>query len=568
MPLTRQQIEEYRRKYAIQTSPITEEEAPEGLASKVWGSLTSPSSPNSKFGEKLGAITLDTIKGGFDQTIQGLDEAQKARNPLQLIEGTTKAGAGIIGTLFAPLSPIFHPIGKAIEAVADKIGSNQNVQDFANSELGQLTSRIVEDINNLNTMAGGVAGTKVPSRLPTRTTAPKAGVEPPGGGGGGGGFFKDNFGNLKDETGNLIDKSKVTLFGEKAKPGNIDEVIKMADSNSPPAEIRTVSEAITAKPSLTEKWAGISPDIKNRISGKQEKLKEYFDVAHARNNFDTLPTPLEYGAKNVETAVTKMEGVLNDKGSQIGQFREKVSTYQAPIEKLTKIENSFTKELDGLNLEVKKGVIQQKPGTVKRVNSEAEIKALNELYGDWQIVKQGKNLERLIDLRNLFDSKINFAKSTRDVSSALDPLSRNVRKQIASTAAEIVGKSEAAKLKQYSDFIDAYNELKSYSDRKAGSEFLLKQVLSERARTPREVMSAIKEFTGIDLMDDAVMASIATDLIGNSRQKGVFRQEITKAGLDASAVLKGNPSGAIDLMFNFLQKNLVNKEKQFLKAAK
>ena len=48
-----------------------------------------------------------------------------------------------------------------------------------------------------------------------------------------------------------------------------------------------------------------------------------------------------------------------------------------------------------------------------------------------------------------------------------------------------------------------------------------------------------KDFTGIDLMDDAVMSSIATDLIGNSRQKGLFRQEITKAGLDAEALLTG-----------------------------
>ena len=80
--------------------------------------------------------------------------------------------------------------------------------------------------------------------------------------------------------------------------------------------------------------------------------------------------------------------------------------------------------------------------------------------------------------------------------------------------------------------------------------------------------TVIKDRTGIDLMDDAVMSSIATDLIGNSRQKGLFRQEITKAGLDTSALLRGDTSGAISLMFNFLKKSLVNEEKQFLKAAR
>jgi hypothetical protein len=69
-------------------------------------------------------------------------------------------------------------------------------------------------------------------------------------------------------------------------------------------------------------------------------------------------------------------------------------------------------------------------------------------------------------------------------------------------------------------------------------------------------------------MDDAVMSSIATDLIGNARQKGVFRQEVTKAGLDTSALLRGDVSGAINLMMNWGKKALVNEEKQFLKAAR
>lgn len=362
------------------------------------------------------------------------------------------------------------------------------------------------------------------------------------------------------------DKAKLTLFGKEAKQESIDDVIEQADK-ALPSEARQITEEATSKPNLLERWAGIRPDIKNRIKGKQDKLKEYFDVAHARNNFDTLPTPLEHGAKNVDNAVSKLEAVLNDTGSDIGKFRQKVSTYQANIDQVGLVETKFNNELSRLNLEVKNGVIRQKAGTVTKVNSESEIKALNELYGDLQTVKSGPNLERLIDLRNLFDSKINFAKSSREVSSSLDPLSRNVRKQIADVSAEIVGKSEAVNLQKYSEFMDAYNNLRSFTDRKAGAEFLLKQVLSEKGGASREVIQAVKDITGIDLMDDAVMAQIATDLIGNSAQKGVFRQEITKAGLDASRVLRGDPSGAIDLLYSLGKKGLINEEKQFLKAA-
>ena len=367
-----------------------------------------------------------------------------------------------------------------------------------------------------------------------------------------------------------VGATKTSLFGRQAQ-SSVDDVIKQADEALKPAQILAKTEQATAKPSLLERWSGISADIKNRIAGKYQRLKEYFDVAHARNNFDTLPTPLEYGAKNVDNAASKMESVLNETGGEIGQFRRKIGTYEAGIDQVANVEKSFTDQLAKLNLEIKKGTVRQKAGTVTRVNSPNEIKVLNDLFSELQIVKENPNLEKLIDLRMLFDNKINFAKSAREVSNSLDPLSRTVRKQIADTSAGIVGKSEASRLAKYSQFIEAYNNLKSFTDRKAGAEFLLKQVLSERGGVPREVIQTIKEFTGIDLMDDAVMASIATDLIGNSRQKGLFRQELTKAGLDAAAAATGDMSGAINLMFKLSKSGfgkLLNVEKQFLKAAK
>lgn len=358
------------------------------------------------------------------------------------------------------------------------------------------------------------------------------------------------------------------VSGRPLQINSVDDLIKKADDALKPAEVLAKTAKATSKPSLLERWAGVSADIKNRIAGKHDKLKEYFDVAHARNNFDTLPTPLEYAAKNVDNAVTRMQDILDDVGSNIGSFRKKVATYKAPVDAVKKIEGTFNQELKKLNLEIFDGSIRQIPGTVKRINSEAELRVLRDLLDNLTIIKQSPDLQRLIDLRNLFDSKINFAKTAREVSNSLDPLSRQVRTQIKNVAAGIVGKTEAGNLAKYSDFIDAFNTLKSFTDRKAGAEFLLKQVLSERGAAPREIIQTIKEITGIDLMDDAVMSSIATDLIGNSRQKGVFRQEITKAGLDAARVLKGDGSGAIELMINLGKKALVDTEKQFLKAAR
>jgi hypothetical protein len=63
------------------------------------------------------------------------------------------------------------------------------------------------------------------------------------------------------------------------------------------------------------------------------------------------------------------------------------------------------------------------------------------------------------------------------------------------------------------------DEVQSYTQKRSGGEFLLKRVLSERGRLPREMFEMIQKYTGIDLMDDAVFAKISTNLIGNADQK-------------------------------------------------
>lgn len=352
-------------------------------------------------------------------------------------------------------------------------------------------------------------------------------------------------------------------------PKTIDELAVLADKaieKGNTTELANIAQQ-GQRATIVEKMAGLQNDIKNRIAGKADKLKEYFDVAHARNNLDTIPTPLEYAASKVDDAVSKMYSVLNDTGSKIGAFRTKIASIQAPIEQITRIEKSFTDGLAKLNLEIKDGIIQQIKGTVRKIGSKGDVNVLQDLYKQLLVVKGAPNIERLIDLRSLFDSTINFAKSAREASSSVDPLSRAVRGTIADVAAKTVGKTQAQLVTKYSDFIDILNELRSYTERKAGGEFLLKRVLSERGGDPRKLIQTVKDITGIDLLDDATMAQIATDLIGNARQKGLFRQEIEKAGLDIAGLLRGNPNGAIMLMVDFLKNKAIDPEKIFMKAA-
>lgn len=330
---------------------------------------------------------------------------------------------------------------------------------------------------------------------------------------------------------------------------------------------REVAEESAPKMSFIEKWTGMRPDIKKRIAGKGDLMQEYFDISYARNLDDTVPTPLEYAARAVEKVKGKLDEVLNDTGSEIGKFREKVSTYSAPRESVESLTSNFQSNLKKLNLEVNEGVVQRMKGRVKGKASDSEVKVLQDLYDDLLTISESPTLENLIDLRNAFDRKINFAKASKEVSNTVDPLSRSLRHEIAQIGEKIVGKSQAKNLSKYSNLRALSDELSEFVDSKSGAEFLLKRVLSERGRLPRELMDALREVTGTDLLDHATMAQLATELIGNPAQQGLFRQEITRAGGDILDLLEGGTSGAIKKGAKWLLERGVNSEDVYLKAA-
>lgn len=366
-----------------------------------------------------------------------------------------------------------------------------------------------------------------------------------------------------DAIANSAKEKAASLFSRPAN--SVEDAIVQADISTTRAA-REGAEAAAPEVSIREKWIGISPDIKARIAGKQDKLQEYFDVAHTRNNSDLAPTPYEYGAKQAQKAVDQMETLLNESGGKIGTTRQKLGTYQANIDQVARIEDSFLTQLGRLNLEIRNGAVRPKAGTITKTSA-GDIKVLDGLYRDLLTVKQSPSLTNLIEYRTALDSRVNFAKRSSEASNEIDPFARQVRKDIATVGAEVVGKSEAAELERFSNFMEAYSDLKSYTDRSAGGEYLLRLVLSGRGGEARQIIQTIKEYTGIDLMDDATMMTIATDVVGNSRQQNLFRQDMTKAGIDVASILKGNPTGAFSLLWDVVSKRLVDAEKTFLEAA-
>ena len=128
---------------------------------------------------------VNVAKSGFQYGQQGYEEAQNATNPLDLMTGVGKMLGGTAGVISSPLTPIFKPISMGIEAIGNAIGSIPAVQDFATSNAGNLTYKGIEFLNNLNSIAGILAGAKagVPGTIKEKAsieTMPKGEIPPSG----------------------------------------------------------------------------------------------------------------------------------------------------------------------------------------------------------------------------------------------------------------------------------------------------------------------------------------------------------------------------------------------------
>ncbi len=361
----------------------------------------------------------------------------------------------------------------------------------------------------------------------------------------------------------------------------IDDVaIKTGKIDYSPGGILKEAKKQAPKISFREKMVGLDPDVKKMIEQNPEKFLRYLDVTEARNQGSTIivngkrevvPGAMGYGRKQVESARDKLQEVLNDTGSDIGKFRDKISTIKASPEDVGRAVSVFEDELSKLNLAIKAGKVKRLSGQVKKA-SKNEIKLLQGLYNDLMTIKQSPTIKNIIDGRVVFDNNINFAKSAREASNLLDPISRKIRKELANVNSKIVGKDQSALLSEYSDLIQLLNELNKYVDSRSGGEYLLRVALSGRGESSMNLLNTLHKYTGDDLLEDAYFSTIATDLIGNSRQKNLFRQEIQKAGLDAKAVIDAlsgrNKLGAIGTVLKVGSDKVFKPEKIFRETAK
>ena len=116
--------------------------------------ITAPAGPS--YGDEVAGA----FKGSVDQMKEGAAQINSGNpNPMALVEGVGKIGAGGISSILSPVAPILnHTLGALTGWLSDKIADNPGVQKFADTRAGQMTADAAGDVANYSTIAGTVGG--------------------------------------------------------------------------------------------------------------------------------------------------------------------------------------------------------------------------------------------------------------------------------------------------------------------------------------------------------------------------------------------------------------------------
>lgn len=311
-------------------------------------------------------------------------------------------------------------------------------------------------------------------------------------------------------------------------------------------------------PSFREAKVWINEATKRRLwKIWTETFDRYKNAALAREANDLELSALWRWAEDVWVVIKDLEKWLRETWGAIWDFRKKI--WDIKVDTL-----KFDNVLKNLDNALKKDWL-----VVWRLNklvpakwrspkfSSAEISHLEWMRQDILRLKQDPNIVRNIDIRTKFDRQANFKKSSQEVSNLIDPFVKSARNDLKKINEWAIWKTEAAKLKEYSDIIWVIEDFKQMTSWWKNTEFLLRRLLSNRDRLPKEVVKSIEEITWQDILSIAKASQVATELYAWPEQLWLFRQEIWNAWIDVMSILNPKMAAAwfvwkkaLDLFFD------------------
>lgn len=479
----------------------------------------------------VGGDISSAFKSGIDKTKAGYNQSYNAKNPIELIEGGFKQGAGVVEAAFSPLAPLFKPIGKVVDIVADKISDNPKVQKFAMSDAGKTTERIVEDIADVNTIASLFGGAKGGSKATN--------------------LLKDKVvSTIDDATERITNITQKTT--DKLRQPDVSEATKVS-LNPKEALKGTDQDILISVGGKTKKLSEITPTENSKIKTSTTKALNTFKAQaekFAKDRSVEGGSPVEIVGSRADKALDFADRKRQTIGSKMGEIEQKYVNEQLPISEQTiapfvNVIKSFENPkfgVDTANAPVVKKLIEDfdKLGT-----NGATIGERLEFVRSWD--------EYLQNQKDGFGNFKDNATANTRIQNAVRTLKNETVDAIAQN--DKVYRSLRTKYSVFKKLDEIGNTLLgkdgALGERIKGSALIKRAIQSNSDAGARQFLIKLRELTGYDAIKEGDLALTAMELVGDYQ------------GLSLLNIIKEGKGGVINKLLEKGQDLLVgNKEKR------
>lgn len=315
-------------------------------------------------------------------------------------------------------------------------------------------------------------------------------------------------------------------LGESFKPG-MNTLLGAALGGATPKIIEGIS-------GLTKGMSGITPQIENALkdSGMSvDDYNKYIDAAKARTGDIRAPSPLNLAADQLDTAAEKISQATKAAGVAVGEAKKAVGNQT--LGDITPVLENFTKQVEdkyGLALTVGKDgsmtpisipgrSVDISPTERSRIVEVA--KKLFKLRGAPLSVAsdEASNISKLID----YSKKDLYGNSNDPLEGLLKSTDGQIRQIINQTSPEMAQANA-----NFSGLRGLENEISGMAGKNLQKgELLMKRVFSgDKSGDIQDLFGKIKQITGIDLVNHAVLAKHAVESFGDSSQRSLLDQAI------------------------------------------
>jgi hypothetical protein len=382
-----------------------------------------------------------------------------------------------------------------------------------------------------------------------------------------GGMVDDGLGGLKKAGTAVDDVVDVTSVEKRmAQKQLVSEGKEVTDDAI--NEIVTSQKSGPVKVEMFDRLAKLDSKTLQAIKADPDLAEEFLVATLRANESKDARGILAYGGDIMRGYAKDVRTMLNDTGSQIGSWRKANAN---KVFKVDEMDASFNNKLSDLKLavyEVDDGSgnlvrsVNPIEGKVPEVKA-TDIKALNEMYKSFQILKDNPTLENIYSFRNNVDEIANFSKT--EVSKPLQKFARELRHDVAETAAKQLPEEQAMLMRDYSNLSGALNDIDELVGKKAGAEYMLRALASGRESVADDALAAIKKYTGNDVKNDALIIKYLMNNVASESQLTSMEQVISSATLRNVRDM-ATPTGLVDKLLDAGVSKFSNPERRFKKA--